>query len=443
MTCSPDVFFGWSDVSNWSFVCQISPADGRILHFGRVKNSEVEQVKGVTYSLANFLGPQKRQSSSKIPERSKCPAACWDLKTQSHMQNPLSSWPCSASPSSFRDLLLSSPDNDLFHIVVYLAPGDYHCFHSPTDWKVELRRHFPGKAAPLSNWAPPLSHLLLHVRSLSSSGSLMSVNPGVARLVKELFCLNERVALIGQWQHGFFSLTAVGATNVGSIRIYFDQVRFLTDLEHVDVCWWSLCVIQELQTNAPRYTKGTFFDRSYDCAGDQFWNGGGDGGVASAGAAGVALQRGAAVGEFNLGSTIVLLFEAPKDFSFNLQPGQRIRVGEGLGRLWSAAVGVAWWRDSAKSTDRVKPRNWKGIWWLHIPRMPCTSWKEVPNKLKPSSNIRLKVINKRTFLSRRHDRNILRPPTLNFKRFIFHVGFMTSLFLAHKPAAARAFYPFC
>lgn len=52
----------------------------------------------------------------------------------------------------------------------------------------------------------------------------MSVNPGVARLVKELFCLNERVALTGHWQHGFFSLTAVGATNVGSIRVYFDQV---------------------------------------------------------------------------------------------------------------------------------------------------------------------------------------------------------------------------
>lgn len=53
----------------------------------------------------------------------------------------------------------------------------------------------------------------------------MSVNPGVARWVKELFCLNERVALIGQWEHGFFSLTAVGATNVGSIRLYFDKVR--------------------------------------------------------------------------------------------------------------------------------------------------------------------------------------------------------------------------
>lgn len=49
-----------------SFLCQISPADGRILHFGRVKNSEVEQVKGVTYSLENFLGPQKRQGNGKM-----------------------------------------------------------------------------------------------------------------------------------------------------------------------------------------------------------------------------------------------------------------------------------------------------------------------------------------------------------------------------------------
>lgn len=52
----------------------------------------------------------------------------------------------------------------------------------------------------------------------------MSVNPGMARWIKELFCHNERVVLTGDWKHGFFSLTAVGATNVGSIRIYFDRV---------------------------------------------------------------------------------------------------------------------------------------------------------------------------------------------------------------------------
>lgn len=58
----------------------------------------------------------------------------------------------------------------------------------------------------------------------ASTGSLMSVNPGMARWIKELFCHNERVVLTGDWKHGFFSLTAVGATNVGSIRIYFDRV---------------------------------------------------------------------------------------------------------------------------------------------------------------------------------------------------------------------------
>ncbi|XP_010358988.1 phosphatidylserine decarboxylase proenzyme, mitochondrial isoform X1 [Rhinopithecus roxellana] len=223
----------------------ISPSDGRILNFGQVKNCEVEQVKGVTYSLESFLGP--RTYTEDLP------------------------FPPAASCDSFKNQLVTREGNELYHCVIYLAPGDYHCFHSPTDWTVSHRRHFPG--------------------------SLMSVNPGMARWIKELFCHNERVVLTGDWKHGFFSLTAVGATNVGSIRIYFDR---------------------DLHTNSPRHSKGSYNDFSF---------------VTHTNREGVPMRKGEHLGEFNLGSTIVLIFEAPKDFNFQLKTGQKIRFGEALGSL--------------------------------------------------------------------------------------------------------------
>uniref|UniRef100_A0A8D0TD33 Phosphatidylserine decarboxylase proenzyme, mitochondrial n=1 Tax=Sus scrofa TaxID=9823 RepID=A0A8D0TD33_PIG len=179
--------------------------------------------------------------------------------------------PTATSHGSFRSQLVTREGNELYHCVIYLAPGDYHCFHSPTDWTVSHRRHFPG--------------------------SLMSVNPGMARWIKELFCHNERVVLTGDWKHGFFSLTAVGATNVGSIRIYFDQ---------------------DLHTNSPRYSKGSYNDFSF---------------VTHTNKEGIPMRKGEHLGEFNLGSTIVLIFEAPKDFNFKLKAGQKIRFGEALGSL--------------------------------------------------------------------------------------------------------------
>lgn len=212
--------------------CIVSPADGTVLHFGEVQNDLVEQVKGITYSMKTFLGPNQ------------------------------------PSASTYKELE-SNDNKKLYHCVIYLGPGDYHSFHSPSEWNVKQRRHFPG--------------------------DLFSVHPGIARMVAGLFNHNERVVLTGTWKHGFFSFTAVGAYNVGSINLKFDQ---------------------DLKTNCPgRYSEGSFDECDY----------------ISDEPNGVSLVRGERMGAFNLGSTIVLIFEAPTDFKFDVQPGQKLRYGEPVG----------------------------------------------------------------------------------------------------------------
>lgn len=79
-------------------------------------------------------------------------------------------------------------ETNLYQCVIYLAPGDYHRFHSPTEWKPMIRRHFHGE--------------------------LLSVNPKIAKWLPGLFCLNERAVYIGQWEYGFCSFTAVGKLTI-------------------------------------------------------------------------------------------------------------------------------------------------------------------------------------------------------------------------------------
>ena len=61
----------------------------------------------------------------------------------------------------------------------------------------------------------------------TTTGYLLSVNPRMADRVPELMNANERVLYVGTWPHGFFSMSLVGATNVGSIEVYTDPVGVL------------------------------------------------------------------------------------------------------------------------------------------------------------------------------------------------------------------------
>lgn len=216
--------------------CLVSPCDGTVLNLGPVHTENIEQVKGITYTLPSFFG--ENTWNSKIDQ---CP--------------------------DYRTSLLHSQKNcpHLYQCVIYLAPGDYHRFHSPANWKPTHRRHFHGE--------------------------LLSVNPRIASWIPGLFSMNERSIYLGEWEHGFFSYTAVGATNVGTIKVYFDK---------------------NLQTNCSTKTpkcRDVCFGNSLD------------------------LKKGDIIGEFRMGSTIVLVFQAPANFRFNVAPGAKMKMGQCLGSV--------------------------------------------------------------------------------------------------------------
>jgi phosphatidylserine decarboxylase len=330
----------------------LSPADGKVIQFGTIEHGEVEQVKGVTYSLDALLGSVKPSKSETNKADSQVVTSSTHDKTAeedvvradeefaqvngitytlpnlfsgpwpkggkpAEMPTDQSTAPAASSEAEVRaDLALSEAERPwwapahsktptaLYYCVIYLAPGDYHRFHSPVSWVVESRRHFAGE--------------------------LYSVSPFLQRRMPGLFTLNERVVLLGRWRWGFFSYTPVGATNVGSIKINFDR---------------------ELRTNS--LTTDTAADRAAEQAAERGepYSGFAEASYTSASSVlgGHSLKRGEEMGGFQLGSTIVLVFEAPKGirptldegyagsrqggFKWNIEQGMKVKVGEALGAV--------------------------------------------------------------------------------------------------------------
>lgn len=183
----------------------VSGTDGKILHFGKVHFDEAgsvfpEQVKGSLYKLSELIGLDAAQSFAKSKNRT------------------------------------------IYYCTVYLAPGDYHRFHSPAQIKVDSVVPF--------------------------SGEVLSVAPIMMRLVPKLLCMNERKSVNGRWKYGRISFVPVGAANVGSV------------------------VINEDVKNDKK------------------------------------LKTGDEIGRFELGSTVVYIFEGPSNFQWNVSPGQSVKMGE-------------------------------------------------------------------------------------------------------------------
>ncbi|EFY85389.1 phosphatidylserine decarboxylase proenzyme 1 precursor [Metarhizium acridum CQMa 102] len=320
----------------------LSPSDGKILQYGRIEGGDIEQVKGMTYSVDALLGKNTPTASiasgqSSASARRGGSVAHGDeeivkqeeefakmngisytlpdlLSGQADAQKPRPATDESTEVSAravsevraelalgekpWYDIVSADKSTSLYYAVIYLAPGDYHRFHSPTNWVVERRRHFAGE--------------------------LYSVSPYLQRTLPGLFTLNERVVLLGRWRYGFFSYVPVGATNVGSIKINFDRElrtnSLLTDTaaDHA---------AEEAAKRGEPYMG--FSEATYE--------------EASSVLHGHALRRGEEMGGFQLGSTIVLVFEAPSEkeeggkpisgWHWAVEKGQTIKMGQALGRI--------------------------------------------------------------------------------------------------------------
>ena len=129
------------------------------------------------------------------------------------------------------------------------------------------------------------------VRMIHVPGDLFSVNPTTARGVAGLFARNERVVCVFESEWGPFVLVLVGATVVGSMATVWHGV-----------------------VNPPR--PGKVREWAYE-------------------ADAVTLARGAEMGRFLLGSTVVLLFPrsfgaTPVRFNPTWVAGRSIRMGEAM-----------------------------------------------------------------------------------------------------------------
>lgn len=191
----------------------MSPADGTIVSVGRVTSCQVEQVKGVTYTIKSFLGsptwqedlgtlnlassPVNTSTSNLMQRDSTSNCSGWSIsstflfyhyglltmhmycinfifnflsqgvsffslsfkkqdvtlsdniqeKTVSIERHDTTDDECQPFDphwNEYKSKLLHNSENELYQLVIYLAPGDYHRFHSPAQWTVKFRRHFQG-----------------------------------------------------------------------------------------------------------------------------------------------------------------------------------------------------------------------------------------------------------------------------------------------------------
>lgn len=150
-------------------------------------------------------------------------------------------------------------------VTIYLSPRDYHRIHMPIQGEISEITYIPGKLYP--------------------------VNKLGVRLIPGLFAKNERVISYITSPIGIVALIKVGATNVGSIRVTFDE---------------------KIVTNPRRRQKVKHIHYAKPQR----------------------MRKGDELGRFEFGSTVILLFEPNKiEWLIPEKPGVPVQMGQPIARM--------------------------------------------------------------------------------------------------------------
>lgn len=192
-----------------------SPCDGAISEFGTIHQGRCLQAKGLSFPVDKLLGEARRALNFEGGQ----------------------------------------------FATIYLAPRDYHRFHSPVSGVITGYTYLPGEFWP--------------------------VNKASVRLKDSLFSINERlVTWVESPKFGLVAYVAVGATCVARIHAAYDSIV----------------------THSGGKATTHVYPRP------------------------IPIEKGAEIGMFEMGSTVIVLFEKGRlQWADGLAPGISVRLGQRLG----------------------------------------------------------------------------------------------------------------
>lgn len=227
----------------------VVPCDGTVIAAGPVGAYGTIEVKNVKYRIRDLLGASERE-------------------------------PLAVSSVAVADRKESGAR--LWYTVIHIGTGQCHRFASPASWDLSERRRI--------------------------GGYLLWLNPAVNGLYTE----NERLAMLGKWDHGLFCMAAVGAAGRGSLNLDTDEETFRP----------------HLRPNHQQISRSEYREPRQ-------------------------LTPGQAIGGFKLGSAIVLVFEAPEQsFKFHVKSGDVVWLGQKLATLDASKLATSPARKAQQQTDK-------------------------------------------------------------------------------------------